>query len=191
MKKNTSWRGTFVEPVPYLFEKLRGNYGGEDRFTFVNAAVSDESKPCAFYYVSPKARQENPAFPTWVEQLGSFDKQIILENYNGQLAPYIVETEVVGISLPKLLHETKNESLDVLIIDTEGADLKILRQYPFERHAPTVILFEYCFFSEAERNAAKSWLGERYDIRDLGKDYFCRLKWRAFPMNSSKSIRAF
>lgn len=179
LKANPRWRGTFVEPVPYLFEKLKQNYGSEERFTFVNAAVSDEAKPLQFFYVSADIRREHPDYPGWVEQLGTFDKRIILESFEGRLAPYLVETEVAGIKLEQLLKETDNAALDVLVIDTEGADWKILRQLDLDRHAPTVILFENCFLTSEERVAAMQFLRSRYKIRDLGKDYFCQLKRRS------------
>jgi FkbM family methyltransferase len=176
VKANAHWRGTFVEPVPYLFEKLKANYGASERFSFVNAAVSDETKALTFYYVSPEARRENPSFPTWVEQLGTFDKQIIVGLLEQRLVPYMVETEVQGISLTQLFQQTHNDVVDVLIIDTEGADWKILRQLDLQRYTPAVILFENCFLSKEDRAAAKRFLNDRYHIRDLGKDYFCRLR---------------
>lgn len=178
IKANARWRGTFVEPVPYLFEKLKCNYGVEERFSFVNVAVCDEAKAHSFYYVSPDARRENPEFPGWVEQLGTFDKRIILNCLEKRLAPYIVEAEVPGISLCQLLRDTNNTAVDILVIDTEGADWKILRQLDLEQHAPEVILFENCFLSAEDRQAATRFLQSRYRIRDLGKDYFCSLKKR-------------
>jgi FkbM family methyltransferase len=176
VKANPDWRGTFVEPVPYLFEKLKTNYGHSERYCFVNAAVSDETKTLPFYYVSPEARRENPSFPAWVEQLGTFDKQIIAGLLEQRLVPYMVESEVRGISLSQLFQESHNEVVDVLVIDAEGADWRILRQLDLERYSPTVILFENCFLSKEDREAAKRFLSDRYSIRDLGKDYFCRLK---------------
>jgi hypothetical protein len=48
LQKHPRWRGAFVEPVPYLFEKLTKSYGVADRFIFVNAAISSTAGSLAF-----------------------------------------------------------------------------------------------------------------------------------------------
>jgi len=176
MHEHPNWRGTFVEPVPYLFEKLRWNYAARADCTFVNVAVSTTTGALQFYYVSPQARKEHPEFPTWVEQLGTFDKSIILNCLEGRLEPYIVEVEIEAITLRELFTRADLTTLDVLMIDTEGHDWKILQQLDLQQFQPGVILFENCFLSSEDRAAARLFLEPSYSIEDLGKDYFCRLK---------------
>ena len=175
MRENPQWRGTFVEPVPYLFEKLKKNYASNPNCTFVNAAVSTESGGLKFHYVSPQARIDHPGFPKWVEQLGTFDKRIITDCLEGRLDPYIVEVEVEAVTLRELLSGTAVTTIDVLVIDTEGHDWKILQQLDLQQFQPGIILFEYCFLSPEDRAAACRFLADSYRIEDLGKDFFC---WR-------------
>jgi FkbM family methyltransferase len=180
MHEHPHWRGTFVEPVPYLFEKLRWNYAARADCTFVNAAVSTTTGTLRFHYVSPDARKQHPEFPTWVEQLGTFDKSIILDALEGRLEPYIVELEIEAITLAELFVRANITSIDVLMIDTEGHDWKILQQLDLLRFKPGVILFENCFLSPLDRAAARRFLDPFYQIEDLGKDYFC-LRKRTAP----------
>lgn len=175
MQECPHWRGTFVEPVPYLFEKLRKNYADRANCNFVNVAVSTTNGGLKFYYVSPQARIEHPEFRTWVEQLGSFDKSIILNCLEGRLEPYIVETEVETITLSELFNRANLTTVDVLLIDTEGHDWKILQQLDLQQHRPGVILFENCFLSAEDRAATRRFLEPFYRLEDLGKDYFCWL----------------
>ena len=175
MHEHLNWRGTFVEPVPYLFEKLRWNYAARADCTFVNVAVSTATGTLRFHYVSPQARKEHPEFPTWVEQLGTFDKSIILNCLEGRLEPYIVEVEIEAITLRELFTRAHVTTLDVLMIDSEGHDWKILQQLDLQQFQPAVILFENCFLSPEDRAAARRFLEPLYRIEDLGKDYFCRL----------------
>lgn len=176
MHAHPHWRGAFVEPIPYLFEKLRRNYSGRAGCRFANVAISSTAGPLRFHYVSPDARNEHPEFPAWVEQLGTFDKSIILDALGGRLEPYIVELDIEAITLADLIAREEISAIDVLMIDTEGHDWKILQQLDLRQFQPTVILFEYCFLSHEDRDAARRFLEPFYRIEDLGKDYFCTRK---------------
>jgi len=37
-----SWRGIFIEPIDFLFQRLRKNYGEAERFVFENVAIALE-----------------------------------------------------------------------------------------------------------------------------------------------------
>src|SRR5215467_4330257 len=43
IKSDPRWKGIFIEPVRYAFDRLRLNYDGEDRFVYENVAISDLS----------------------------------------------------------------------------------------------------------------------------------------------------
>src|SRR5574342_485666 len=55
LRKKKGWKAVLVEPVPYLFERLKKNYGGSNRFTFENVAVNNGEKAC-FYWVDESAK---------------------------------------------------------------------------------------------------------------------------------------
>jgi len=173
LQKRPHWHGTFVEPVPYLFEKLKESYGASGRCSFVNEAVSRSTSEAKFYFVSPAARRELPDLPEWVEQLGSFDRSHIAGPLNGRLEPYITEIVVPTITLDELFSRTAQKRVDLLLIDTEGHDWEILKQLDMEKWKPEVILFEHCAISEADRQAALRFLAPCYRVRNIGKDYFC------------------
>ena len=40
VKKNTLWNVLFVEPVPFLFERLQNNYGNNPRFKYEKSAIN-------------------------------------------------------------------------------------------------------------------------------------------------------
>lgn len=173
LQKRPNWQGTFVEPVPYLFKKLKKSYGDTDRFAFVNAAVSNKSSEEKFYFVSPAARTEHPELPSWVEQLGSFDRSLIAGHFNGRLEPYITEIVVPTITLDELFSRTTQKRVDLLVIDTEGHDWEILKQLDLTKWKPLVIIFENCAISESDKREAISFLAPYYRVRNIGKDYFC------------------
>ena len=157
--KNKIWKGIFVEPVGYLFERLKHTYGKSDRFIYENKAIANRRDKINFYYVSNKAKSElGNALPDWYDQLGSFDKNHILKHLDGKLEPYIITEKVDTIPLQEIFKKYKVINLDLLHIDTEGYDYKILSQLDFSKYKPTLILFEHKHLSEEEKNKAISLL---------------------------------
>jgi hypothetical protein len=61
------WRGIMVEPVPYVFERLRTNYGGLDRVVLENVAVADEDGSRRFYHLAASADRVGEGLPQWYE----------------------------------------------------------------------------------------------------------------------------
>ena len=173
--KNTKWQALFVEPVPYLFEKLKANYGDHNRFIFEKVAINDGSRQ-SFYSVKEEAKSHIPDLPVWYDQLNSFDKENILKHLDGILEPYIEEMEIEGITLQQLLNRNKITKIDLLHIDTEGYDWKILSQLDLKKYLPTVILYEHRHISNNEKQASLSFLKRKYRIFNIGGDFICLRK---------------
>ena len=165
---NRNWRGIFIEPVGYLYDKLIKNYGDSHRFIFERLAISSSRGTSDFYYVSEKARAElGDALPYWYDQLGSFSRAHILKHLDGMLEPYIVSRKVEVSTLQDVLEKNEVSKLDLLHIDTEGHDYEVLSALDFSRYKPTVILYEHKHLSAADRNAADALLEEH--------GYLCKL----------------
>ncbi|EON77404.1 hypothetical protein ADIS_2118 [Lunatimonas lonarensis] len=191
MKERIGWRGLFVEPVPYLLRRLRDNYMSLDspeRFRFYNGAVNDGSKG-EFFYVDRHAKYVIPDLPEWYDQIGSFDRQHILNHLGGILAPFIKELELAGSTLQGLLDKFQIDHVDLLHIDTEGYDWVILSQLNLERYRPSVILFEYKHLNETDLNRAVAHVSDRYEIFRFKNDLFCLLRERHGLLNDD--LRAF
>ncbi|NEO85610.1 MAG: FkbM family methyltransferase [Spirulina sp. SIO3F2] len=161
---NTKWRGLLVEPVPFLFERLKNNYYRSDRFIFENVAIAPEKGVTKFYYVSESAKAElGEKLPEWFDQLGSLDRAHIFKHLPpdlnaAHLDPYIIEAEIESLTMPDLLARNQIETIDLLHIDTEGFDYKILSQIDFKQYHPRVVLYEHIHLPETEKMAAESLL---------------------------------
>lgn len=173
MKKRPAWQGLFVEPVPYLFRRLKKNYGDSPRFRFENSAVNDGREEM-FYWVDPRAGKEIPGLPEWWEQLGSFRPGYIQEILGQGISPYIRETVIKGVTLPELVSKHRIDSINVLHVDTEGYEWKILKQLINITIRPRIILFEHKHLSSEDRRAILKFLESEYSVCDLGEDYYCR-----------------
>ena len=166
---HNKWKGLFVEPVPYIFEKLKTNYPDTNRFKFENVAIN-QGAALTFYWVDPKAKETLPELPYWYNQLGSFDRDHILKLLNGQLEPFVLESELEGIRLQTLLDRNDIKQLDILHLDTEGYDWKILSQLNLNKYQPYFILFEYNHLSATDQQAAHDFLNTNYHLYNAGID---------------------
>ncbi|MBC6994129.1 FkbM family methyltransferase [Neolewinella lacunae] len=165
-----AWRGLLVEPLPATFARLQENYPDRERFQLANVAINDGTA-LPFYYVDPRAKTDLPDLPYWYEQLGSFYRGHIEKELDGVLTPYVRTTTVEGITLADLLARHNIAGIDLLHIDTEGYDWKILGQLDLSRYAPTFILYEAQHLAAEELAAAAAFLAPQYRVFQTSIDH--------------------
>jgi FkbM family methyltransferase len=170
------WRGIMVEPVPYVFERLRANYGGLDGLALVNVAVADCDGRLPFYYLAPPAEHEREALPDWYDGVGSFSREAVLGHRHriADVEHRIVREDVECLSFESLCESHGADRVDLLLIDTEGYDWEILRGIDFERRHPRLVIYEHFHLDAGVRAAARAHL-ERlgYETMEEGFDTFC------------------
>jgi FkbM family methyltransferase len=175
LAKNPGWKCLFVEPVPEVFTRLLSNHGGREGFKFENAAIND-GQPQAFYFIDRQSAELEGLNGDYLCQVGSFNRKHVLR-HAGQGREHLVrEVEVQGMTVEHLLSKHAIERIDVLHIDAEGFDWKILSQLDLARWQPRVILFEHIHLPAPERAEALSTLSSAYAIADMGADYLCELR---------------
>lgn len=159
IKSHHHWRGMFIEPVGFLFERLKRNYGDEPRFIFEKLAISPTQGAAEFFYVSEEAKNAlGDSLPYWFDQLGSFNRQHIEQSLDGKLSPYIVSEFIPTDSLSSVFNKHGVKTVDVLHIDTEGHDYKVLTTIDFSVCRPAVILFEHKHLSRSDSRRAAALL---------------------------------
>jgi len=164
--RHPQWRGIFIEPVPFLFERLKTNYPDGERFVFENVAIGEQRGHALFHYVSERAKAAlGDRLPYWYDQLGSFDRHHIVKHLDGLLEPYIVDVELPCVPIQDILDRNAVARIDLLHIDTEGYDYEVLRQFDFARYQPTVVLYEHKHLKPAVRQQAhRLLLGHGYQL---------------------------
>lgn len=170
--KNQKWEVLLVEPVPYLFEKLKSHYSDSPRFSFENSAINNGTSQ-EFYWVDKKAKYILGNLPEWYDQLGSFDKGHISKHLNGILDPFIVSKSIQGITLETLFQKHGIRQIDLLRIDCEGHDWKILSQLDLSRFKPTLILLEMKHLNPEELKATLLFLRNDYQVYQFEGDFLC------------------
>ena len=187
-EKNNNWKGLFVEPIPYLFKKLKSNYKNSERCIFENAAINDGSKQL-FYHVDKEVLNHFDDLPNWYDQLGSFKKENIVKHLDGKLENFIIETLIEGITVESLLLKHKINEINLLHIDTEGYDWKILSQLNLKKYSPNVILFEHKHLSFSEKTEAVNFLNNDYFLYDISGDFLCIVKTLNYKIKNLKEFK--
>lgn len=172
----SQWRGVMIEPVPYVFERLRKNYGNYPGITLANVAITATTGTSSmpFYHVGQAGPDE--ALPDWYDELGSFRKDIVL-SHAAQIAGLeqrLVEIEVPCTTLPELCRRNGIRELDLLHIDAEGYDGEIVQALDLERLRPALLIYEHKHLPDAQRAACRDRLrAAGYDCFEEAADTWC------------------
>ncbi len=185
VKKNKLWNVLFVEPVPYIFERLENNYGDEPRFKYENSAINEDGTNQFFYSIDKEAFDKIPNLSEDYNQIGSFYKEQVQKLSEGLVDEFIVETEVNCITLSELFNKNGIVSLEAFLVDAEGYDWKILSQLRLNQFKPNLIVFEYLNLEESERKEAINYLKKDYYIFSFRIDFLCIRKDKIKPKDLS------
>ena len=132
-----------VEPVPYNYEILDSEYKEDPKVIICKNAIIDKSKKGFFYYV--KKDSITKLGKHWASQIGSFDKNHILNHKNKRfdIKEDDIETiQIEFITFNDLIQKYSIKSIDKLQIDVEGAEYKIMNSINFQKIEIKKILFE-------------------------------------------------
>ena len=177
-RRGSDWRCVFVEPAPYLFERLKENYrfGKDGQFSFENAAIGNQKEAVTFFVVNPRAAVAIPDLPAYALMVSSLSREHILKKCDGALEPYIEEIAVRCIGIRELIQKYEFDNIDMLHIDAEGYDWKILSMLDWDRFSSKFLLLEFCNLEKSEYDEALRVLGQRYVIFRFEGDLLCVLK---------------
>jgi FkbM family methyltransferase len=141
------WKGVVVEPQGRAAHQLRELYRGNDRIVILQAALDGTCGRRTLYTV------ESPTIPQWAGGLASFQRENIVKHSDliPGLDKMIKENCVDCITFDKVLAYLANEQIDLLQIDTEGADAYILSLFPFDRVQPSIIHWEVKHLNTPQR----------------------------------------
>ena len=132
-----------VEPVPYNYQILENEYKNQENISICRNAVIDEIKKDKFYFVKKDSIKKLGKH--WASQIGSFDKNHILNHKNKRFNikdEDIETTEVEFITFGDLINKYSINSINKLQIDVEGAEYKIMNSINYQNIKIKNIFFE-------------------------------------------------
>ena len=132
-----------VEPVPYNYQILENDYKNNKNIFISRNAIFDEAKKDNFYHVKKDSIKKLGKH--WASQIGSFDKNHILNHKNKRFDikdDDIQITEVEFITFQDLVKKYSINSINKLQIDVEGAEYKIMHSIDYNKIKIKNIFFE-------------------------------------------------
>ncbi len=134
------WSGLLVEPHTGNFRKLQATYQGQPNLLFENAGVGDRSSALPMYYLTDVREDE----PGWYDQVCSFDRSTFLKNISvvPELLNRYSTIQVPVYTFDELMRKHQFDDLDLLHIDAEGWDYRILHSIDFKKYQPQIVMFE-------------------------------------------------
>ena len=144
-----NWLGIFVEPVPYVFKRLKKNYNDFSNLMFENSAISNETGFAKFFSIAEKDLANNNLFENFsnyrLDQLSSFDKDTLMKHsyMHPDFEKLIKEINIPTLTLSDLIKKYNVKKIDLLQLDTEGFDFEILKSIDFESVSPAILIFEH------------------------------------------------
>jgi FkbM family methyltransferase len=173
---NSNWRGILIEPVPYVFERLRANYGHIQRLKLENVAIAAQDGTLPFHHLRKAAADDAGKLPGWYDQLGSFLPEVVLKHkeFIPDIEQRMVRTQVQAITFDTLCRRHGVQQVDLIHIDTEGYDYEIIKLIDWSRLRPKVLLFEHHHLAPVARAECETFLrGLGYDLKPEWLDTWC------------------
>ena len=145
-----------VEPVPYNYEALKSNFGHLKNILICKNGIIDKNKTDNFYYIKKDSLISLKKH--WASGIGSFDINHILNHKNKRFnvtEEDIIKSEIDFITFENLIANFSIDSIDMLQIDVEGAEYKIMKSINYEKIKINKILFESKHFDGTFKEGEK------------------------------------
>lgn len=133
------WKGVMVEGSPYVFEKLRARFEDDDRVQCINLFLSDKEGVYEFYHntnhhVNPNIARDN------MDLLSTIDP----DSYQrAKDWGYFEKKEILCHTFDKVAEISKLDKYDLISIDIEGMDFKVLSQIDLKETETECLIIEY------------------------------------------------
>ena len=127
-----------VEPIEEHFKDLKNNYKGFENIFFENSLISVNNEILYLYKADTKSLNY---YGDHIKGISSFDYDHLIKH--GVKKRHIVKHKVNSITISELLLKYKFNSFDLLFIDAEGYDGKIVNDFLSNSLIRPYIIFEY------------------------------------------------
>ncbi|MBD1136748.1 FkbM family methyltransferase [Pelagibacterales bacterium SAG-MED49] len=172
-----------VEPVPYNFELLEKEYKAFENIIICKKAILNCRKKDNFYYVKkdsiPKLGKH------WASQIGSFDKNHILNHRNKRFKiqeEHIQQIDIEFITFEDLMMKYSINLIDKLQIDVEGAEYEIMKSIDYKKIRINNIIFEAKHFDgtfvegKKLQEVKEILISNRYTLKKVDKENILAIK---------------
>ena len=153
-----------VEPVPFLFQRLRKNVAQVPNVILANICISTVDGMVEF--TAPK--EASSTLGVGFDQIGSLSPKHAT-NHHFAMADHVEPILAESMTFASLVREYDITSLEMLLTDMEGFDCELLPGFPFARVLPNTIVFEFRH-SDGTFRVGRKLARLLTDLDDLGYD---------------------
>ena len=136
--KKYQTKSLLVEPIKQIFEQLKKNYKNYNFITFDNSAISVNNE-ISYLYKVDSLKIKN--YANHIPGITSFDKNHLIKH--GVKKSHIIREIVNSISIKELIEKHNFKEFELLFLDTEGYDGKIINDFFLNLTIRPIIILEY------------------------------------------------
>jgi FkbM family methyltransferase len=133
--ENEGWDGICFEPLPEIFEQLKQNR----KCKVVQKAISDVIGSSQFFTIK--------GYSNMLSGLADKYPQDHIARINQEIEQYDQNYDYIDVMCSTFDEEVKQTNIDLLSIDTEGAELDILKTINFNHYNINIMIVEYNYYN--------------------------------------------
>jgi FkbM family methyltransferase len=147
-----AWSGLMFEPLAANFAALERRHGKNPRLRLHRAAVDTVAGRRLVYDID---RAAHPSLPDWAYGLGSFsrERELTASQELGLGENAVIAEEIATLAWDDVWRDFGPRRCDLLVLDTEGYDVTLLRAAGLAQRRPCMIHFEHACVPANERLA--------------------------------------
>lgn len=186
--RRDNWKGLVLEPQKEIFSRLLRTYSSNKKVTPVNCAIFNTSGKKQLFKIAFSNSRRLAGLSSFFHEsiqkmidVGYVDQIAIEENIKTpeKQSDYITTEEVECLTFQDLINKNNIQKLDALLIDTEGYDFEIIKQFDFSLMKPEIIVYEHAGLDRAEKESCEKYLKNLgYNIFKDEADVFASLNVR-------------
>lgn len=134
--ENEGWDGICFEPIPEIFEQLKQNR----KCKLVQKALSDTIGSFQFFTIK--------GYSDMLSGLADKYPQEHIARINREIEQFNQEFDYIDVICSTFDEEIKQTNIDLLSIDTEGAELDILKTIDFTKYTVNIMIVEYNYYNQ-------------------------------------------
>ena len=172
-------KSLLVEPIKINYEKLKENYKNCNFVSFENSAITVGNEISSLYKVNDKYIKN---YSKHIPGITSFDKDHLIKH--GVKKSHIISESVSSISMKDLITKHNLKSLDLLYVDAEGYDGKIIIDFLTTTDFKPIIILEFIHIkSIIFEILIKNLENKKYKFFTINENLIC------YPENEVKYIK--
>jgi len=162
-------KSVLVEPIDKYFNELKNNYLNLEYVKIENSAISVDNEISYLFVVNDEYIKK---YDEHVKGLNSFDIKHLIKH--GVKKKHIEKKKITSQTILSLIDKYNIKELDLLYVDTEGYDGKIVYEFVVKTNLKPIIIFEYIHIENKFFNKLINLLNEeKFKFFSINENLIC------------------